>query len=67
VASVRRLVLDVLTPHEPSTVEVTRRVADAATVEAAEATLVELGDEVRTIRLAVAGLVVAGLGVVLPG
>jgi hypothetical protein len=54
-ARVRRLVLDVLTPHEPSIVEVTRRVADAEAVEAAEATLVELDDEVRTIRLSVVG------------
>ncbi|AKU08836.1 MULTISPECIES: DUF211 domain-containing protein [Haloferax] len=54
-APIRRLVLDVLKPHSPSTVEFAREVADAAGVAGVNATLLETDREVQNLRLVVEG------------
>jgi hypothetical protein len=51
----RRVVLDVLKPHEPSLVEYARRAAALDGVEGATARLVETDREVQTLLLAVEG------------
>jgi hypothetical protein len=55
VAPVRRLVLDVLKPHEPSLVEFTRAVADLEGVTGVDASVVELDADVQTVLLTVLG------------
>jgi hypothetical protein len=52
---VRRLVLDVLKPHDPSTVDFTRRLASIDGVAALNATLVETDREVQNLKLTVEG------------
>ncbi|KAB1188183.1 MULTISPECIES: DUF211 domain-containing protein [Haloferax] len=52
---IRRLVLDVMKPHEPSTVEFARKVAAAAGVDGVNALLLETDREVQNIRLVVEG------------
>ncbi|KAB1193985.1 hypothetical protein GJR96_11280 [Haloferax sp. MBLA0076] len=52
---IRRLVLDVLKPHAPSTVEFARKVAAASGVDGANALLLETDREVQNIRLVVEG------------
>jgi hypothetical protein len=54
-ASVRRIVVDVLKPHDPPLVEFTASVADARGVDGATASLVELDTEVQTVELTVEG------------
>jgi hypothetical protein len=51
----RRVVLDVLKPHEPSLVEYARRAAALDGVDGATARLVETDREVQTVLLAVEG------------
>jgi hypothetical protein len=54
-APVRRLVLDVLKPHQPSTVEVAERLSDIDGVEAVNALLVETDAEVQNLKLTLEG------------
>lgn len=54
-APIRQLVLDVLKPHSPSTVEITHEVANAADVTGVNATLLETNREVQNLRLVVEG------------
>jgi hypothetical protein len=54
-APIRRLVLDVLKPHEPPVLEFTRRVADSDSVEAVDASLIELDNEVQNLKLTFEG------------
>ncbi len=54
-APIRRLVVDVLKPHDPSMVEFTGRVGDLDSVAAAGASLVELDREVQNLVLTVEG------------
>lgn len=54
-ASIRRVVLDILKPHDPSLPRFTSTVASVDGVEAATATLVEMDKEVQNILLAVEG------------
>ena len=53
--AVRRLVIDVLKPHEPPLIEFTERVTTLDSVAAATASLVELDQEVQTVKLTVEG------------
>ncbi|MFC3959842.1 DUF211 domain-containing protein [Halovivax cerinus] len=57
-APIRRLVLDVLKPHQPDIVEFTRAVADHASVDAVNAVLVETDREVETVKLTIRGAAV---------
>jgi hypothetical protein len=54
-APIRRLVLDVLKPHEPSVLEFSRRVGDVESVEAVNASLIELDNEVQNLKLTFEG------------
>ena len=53
--AVRRLVLDVLKPHSPPLTEFAKRVADVESVAGATATLVELDQEVQTVKITLEG------------
>lgn len=54
-ADVRRLVLDVLKPHDPPLVAFTADVADAESVEAISGSLIELDKEVQNVKLTLEG------------
>lgn len=54
-APLRRLVVDVLKPHDPPLVEFTDRVAEIDTVEGVTASLIELDKEVQNVKLTVEG------------
>jgi hypothetical protein len=51
----RRLVLDVLKPHEPPMLTLGHEIADLPTVEAATTDLVEIDEEVREVTVTVEG------------
>ena len=55
VSMIRRLVLDVLKPHEPDLVAFTGRLGDLECVEGATAKVVEMDENVQTVRVAVEG------------
>lgn len=54
-ASVRRLVFDILKPHEPGLIEVCSGLADLEAVDGVNAGLVETDKEVQNIKLTVEG------------
>ncbi|MFB6189268.1 MAG: DUF211 domain-containing protein [Halapricum sp.] len=54
-APIRRLVLDVLKPHEPSQTDLTRRVADVDGVRGSNCTLVEIDQKVTNLKLTIEG------------
>jgi hypothetical protein len=52
---IRRLVVDVLKPHEPPVVEFTQAIAEVETVDAVTTSLVERDKEVQNLKLSVEG------------
>ena len=54
-ADVRRIVLDVLKPYDPSLLQFTDRIAEADGVAGATATVVELDEDVQNVTLTVEG------------
>ncbi|MFB6170245.1 MAG: DUF211 domain-containing protein [Haloarculaceae archaeon] len=54
-SSVRRLVVDVLKPHDPPLVEFTQQVSDVDCVEGVTSSLIELDQEVQNVKLTVEG------------
>ena len=52
---IRRLVLDVLKPHEPSLVQFVERLSELDDVTGATGKLVEIEENVRTVRIAIEG------------
>ncbi len=52
---IRRLVLDVLKPHRPSIVEVSRRLAAVKGVEGVNCTLDEVDSETESVRVTIEG------------
>lgn len=54
-AQIRRLVLDVLKPHEPAVPELAHAVADCEGVEGVNASLVEIDREVENVKLTLEG------------
>ena len=52
---IRRLVLDVLKPHDPDLLEFTGRLGDLEGVEGATAKVVEMDENVQTVRVALEG------------
>ena len=54
-APVRRLVVDVLKPHDPPLLEFARRVGDIEGVEGVSASLIELDNEVQNVKLTFEG------------
>jgi hypothetical protein len=55
VAPVKRLVIDILKPHEPSTIAFAQQVAKPNSVAAVNATLIELDNEVKNLKLTLEG------------
>lgn len=51
----RRIVLDVLKPHEPSLLLFTQQITEAEGVEAATASLIELDKEVQNVKITAEG------------
>ena len=54
-ADLRRIVIDVLKPHDPPIVQFTERIAGAASVEGVSVSLVELDQDVQNVKLTVEG------------
>jgi hypothetical protein len=54
-APIRRLVVDVLKPHEPQLVEFTDLITETEGVEAATASLIELDKEVQNVKVSIEG------------
>lgn len=54
-APTRRIVLDVLKPHQPSLVEFAQDVADSEGVEGVNAIVLEVDEEVQNVKLTVEG------------
>lgn len=54
-APVKRLVVDVLKPHDPPLVEFTEHVSEADGVSGVTASLIELDNEVQNVKLTLAG------------
>jgi hypothetical protein len=54
-APVRRIVLDVLKPHDPELLEFSQTVAEVEGVEAVDVSLIELDREVQNVKLVVEG------------
>lgn len=52
---IRRLVIDVLKPHEPPVVELTTDIAEVGGVEGVNASLMEIDEEVENLKLTVEG------------
>lgn len=52
---IRRLVLDVLKPHDPGIVSLTQGITDKLEVDGVTATLLEIDEDVRTLRLVIEG------------
>jgi len=52
---VRRIVLDVLKPHDPSLLEFSQHVTEAKSVDAATVSLIELDQEVQNIKITIEG------------
>lgn len=54
-ANIRRIVLDVLKPYEPSLIAITERISDLKTVSSVNATLYEVDKKVETIKMTIVG------------
>ncbi|MBX0324680.1 DUF211 domain-containing protein [Halomicroarcula sp. F13] len=54
-APVRRLVVDVLKPHDPPLLEFTDRISDTESVGGATTSLIELDQEVQNVKVTVEG------------
>ena len=54
-APIRRLVLDVLKPHDPNVVTFTTQLSDLDGIDAATATVVEVDENVKTLRVTLEG------------
>jgi len=54
-APIRRLVLDVLKPHDPPVTDLTERVADVDGVRGSNCTLVEIDRKVTNVKLTIEG------------
>ncbi|MFB6198084.1 MAG: DUF211 domain-containing protein, partial [Halobacteriaceae archaeon] len=54
-AATRRLVLDVLKPHDPSILEFTERISDLASVGSVNSALYEVDEDVENIKMTIVG------------
>ncbi|ELY54856.1 DUF211 domain-containing protein [Natronolimnohabitans innermongolicus] len=54
-APIRRLVLDVLKPHDPGVVTFATQLSDLEGIDAATATVVEVDETVKTLRVTIEG------------
>jgi hypothetical protein len=54
-STIRRLVLDVLTPHEPPSIELAEALAEESGIAGVNVTLVEIDKEVENVKVTVEG------------
>ena len=54
-SKIKRLVLDVLKPHEPSVVEFTHEISKLDSVSSINSTLIELDEKVKNLKLTIVG------------
>ncbi|MFB6214057.1 MAG: DUF211 domain-containing protein [Candidatus Nanohaloarchaea archaeon] len=54
-AEIRRLVVDVLKPHEPPMIQLTQELADLEGVEGVNSSLLEVDEEVKNVKLTMEG------------
>lgn len=54
-APIRRIVLDVLQPHDPSTLELTRQLADIEGIAGVNAAIVDVDRDVQTVKFTIEG------------
>ncbi|MFB6110510.1 MAG: DUF211 domain-containing protein [Halodesulfurarchaeum sp.] len=54
-SQIRRLVLDLLKPHDPSMVEITREIAALEGIAGVNGVLVELDEDVENVKLTIEG------------
>lgn len=52
---IRRLVLDILKPHQPSIVEISQKLSELDGVEGVNSSLIEVDEEVKNIKITVEG------------
>lgn len=54
-SQIRRLVLDILKPHQPSIVELSQKIAEIDGVEGVNSSLVEVDEDVKNIKITIEG------------
>ncbi|MFB6145544.1 MAG: DUF211 domain-containing protein [Candidatus Nanohaloarchaea archaeon] len=54
-AKIRRLVLDVLKPHDPPIIELTQNLAEVDGVEGVNSSLMEVDEEVKNVKITLEG------------
>ncbi len=52
---IRRIVLDILKPHQPSIVEISQKLSELDGVEGVNSSLIEVDEEVRNIKITIEG------------
>lgn len=52
---IRRLVLDILKPHKPPIVELTKEIAEIQGVEGVNSSLIEVDEEVKNVKITIQG------------
>lgn len=54
-SKIRRLVLDILKPHQPSIVEISQKISDVEGVEGVNSSLIEVDEDVKNIKITIEG------------
>lgn len=54
-ANIRRMVLDILKPHQPSIVEVSEKISEIEGVEGVNSSLIEVDEEVKNLKVTLEG------------
>lgn len=54
-SQIRRLVLDILKPHQPTITEISQKIADIEGVEGVNSSLIEVDEEVKNIKITIEG------------
>lgn len=54
-SKIRRLVLDILKPHQPSIVEISQELSEVDGVEGVNCSLIEVDEEVKNIKITIEG------------
>lgn len=54
-SDVRRLVLDILKPHQPSIVSITQEISEIEGVEGVNSSLIEVDEEVKNLKMTIEG------------
>lgn len=52
---IRRLVLDILKPHQPSIIEISQKLSEIDGIEGVNASLIEVDEEVKNIKITIEG------------